>query len=428
VTEANATSIAEIMGAMAAHEERRLHSVNLVASENLLSPAARSALVSDLGHRYCIPPADQRPAGMWDYPNQDAVRLIQRLAEQLACQALGAQAADVRPLSGNNAAYLLIKSLMLPGETMASVPASCGGHFATEEICRREGIVRLDIPYRWDTGSVDVEATASLCSSQTVKLLFLDASMMSHPYPLRELRASIPKDTVIAYDASHPLGIITGGHFQHPLLEGADIVQGSTHKSLFGPQKALFAFSRPGVLHQAIHQTISPLLVSNSHSHHTAALAVALCETLDFGEPYARRVIANARALAAALHESGAAIPFSERRFTDCHQFVWPVGNRKRAEQAWCRLGATGLHVNLVRVPFRVGEFGFRIGTAEVTRRGMGVTAMTELAELLTDIVRGPDRPARTYRLHDKVASLSTRFPCLSFGYDASVSPLGVPH
>ena len=412
-------SITEILDTIESHEERRPHAVNLVASENVLSPAARGALASDLGHRYCIPPADRRPASIWDYPNQSAVRHIEELAQRLACEVLDACAADVRPLSGNNAAYILIKSLIAPGEAIASVPAACGGHFATAEICQREGVVRHDIPYNWETASIDVDATAALCEDQCVKLVFLDASMQSFPYPVEGLRSTLPERITIAYDASHTMGIIGGGAFQNPLREGADIVQGSTHKSLFGPQKGLFAFAGDGEVHDAIHHTITPLFVSNSHPHHIAALAVALQELVDFGEEYAIRVVSNARALAGALHAAGGEVPFAARNFTDCHQFVWVIGSRPEAERRWLDMERAGLHVNMVKAPFRPGEFGFRIGTSEVTRRGMGTPEMHELACLLSEICAG-----RTESAAEAVDLLSSTFSGVYFGYDEAGAPL----
>lgn len=94
--------IQQILQLIDFHEQRPLTTANLVASENLLSPAARAALTSDLGHRYCIPPPGRRHPAVWDYPNQTP-RHLEHAAEDLACQALSAHAADVRPLSGNNA-------------------------------------------------------------------------------------------------------------------------------------------------------------------------------------------------------------------------------------------------------------------------------------------------------------------------------------
>lgn len=116
-----AVTLSRTMQILTAHEKRFRHTINLVASENLLSPAARWAMSSDLAHRYCIPPADRRPPAIWDYPNQKYTRQIEAEAERLAAHALGGEGADVRPLSGNNGAYILIQALVEPGGRIASV-------------------------------------------------------------------------------------------------------------------------------------------------------------------------------------------------------------------------------------------------------------------------------------------------------------------
>lgn len=414
-------SMTDILDLLDGHSGHRETAVNLVASENLLSPAAQRALASDMTHRYCIPPVDKRPATIWDYPNQQWVREMQEVAERLTCSVFGAAAADVRPLSGNNAAYVLIKALVGSGEQIASVPAGAGGHFATAAICDQEGIQRFDLPYDEANGVVDVAGAASLCVRNGVKLVFLDASMQLFPHPVKELRDALPADVVIAYDASHTMGLIAGGEFQNPLGEGADLLQGSTHKTFFGPQKALFAFRRDDAVAAAIQQAVSPLFVSNTHPHHTAALAVALQEFLDFGTHYASRVVLNAQAMASRLHGAGENLLYPELGFTRCHQLFWVCGTRSAAERRWEALEEIGVHVNLVRVPFRRDTFGFRVGVAEATRRGMGEDEMRLLADLMVAAVRAP---AEAVSLRRSVAQLSAAYPRVYFGYDVDGTPM----
>ena len=409
-------SVKQILELLDEHEDRRLRTLNLVASENVLSPAARYALAHDMGQRYCIPPADERPPSVWDYPNQRWVREMQRCAEHLACEAFGAAVADVRPLSGNNAAYILLNSLLKAGDRIASVPATCGGHFATEVICAREGVERIDLPYDTAAGRVDVAATARLSDRAPLRLVFLDASMQLFAHPVRQLRAALPPEVVLAYDASHTMGIIAGSQFQDPLAEGANLIQGSTHKSLFGPQKALFAFRQDDDTCRRVRDSVSPLFVSNAHPHHTAALTVALQEALDFGAEYAARVIGNAKALAGALHAADLEIPFAEAGFTDCHQFTWVVGDWQQAEARWRRLENAGLHMNLVRAPFTAGRYGLRIGTSELTRRGTGPAEMTDIARLAARASEAEDSGGPAVRR--AVVGLSGAFPRVYFGYD----------
>ena len=100
-----------ILNIATAHEERRRSTINLVASENLMSPAALKMLGSDFAHRYCIPPAGERPAEIWDYPNQRFSRALEAEAKELACELFHGKTADVRPLSGNNIVGILLTSL-----------------------------------------------------------------------------------------------------------------------------------------------------------------------------------------------------------------------------------------------------------------------------------------------------------------------------
>ena len=116
-------TLSRTMQILTAHEKRFRHALSLVAGENLLSPAARWAMSSDLARRVCIPPADRRPPAIWDYPNQKYTRQIEAEAERLAAHALGGREAGVRPLSGNNGAYILIQALVEPGGRIADATA-----------------------------------------------------------------------------------------------------------------------------------------------------------------------------------------------------------------------------------------------------------------------------------------------------------------
>jgi glycine hydroxymethyltransferase len=411
------------MTLVAAQDGRYRESLNLVASENVLSDQARRAMAGDMGHRYCIPPEGERPAAVWDYPNQRPGREIKRIAEGLAVDLFGGAIADVRPLSGNNAATILLSSAVRPGGTVASVPDRCGGHFATAAICADRGLRRVDLTYDLRAGRIDAQAAADRCVAEGVDLVFLDASTQLFPHPLAELRAALPSAIPIVYDASHMMGLIAGGGFQDPLAEGAACLQGSTHKSLFGPQKGLFVFTEDGPLARAVLSAITPIFVSNMHVHHVAALAVALAEAACFGPAYAAAVVANARALGGALSRLGHELLLADRGFTACHQLVWVVGDRDNAMARFQRLEAAGLHVNVIRVPYGRTEYGFRVGTAELTRRGMGVDEMLEVGQLLASAFADAGSGGRTAAA---VASLSSRFAglryCFSRGVDESAA------
>jgi glycine hydroxymethyltransferase len=402
------------------HEERRHVTVNLVASENLMSPAAQRALSSDLAGRYLIPPVAERPKEIWDYPNQVANREIEQIAKTLAKAIFHGAYADVRPLSGNNIAGILLSSLVDPGDTILTVPGAAGGHFATAALCTRLGIDRRDLPYDNRTGRIDIDQCARLAREIRPKFIYLDASMILFPYPVSRLREIFGPDCVIAYDASHCFGLIAGGVFQSPLPEGADLIVGSTHKSMFGPQKGLIVAREDGPTAAIIRDVITPLFVSNAHVHHVAALAIALEELAVFGAAYARRVVNNARALARGLSAAGLRIPFAEQNYTECHQILCRLDNLG-AEAAMERLQRSGIHVNGVNTPFFGGP-GLRIGLAELTRRGFQEDEIGEVAHCMSDALfeRAPEA-----QIASRIRALSQAHPHVGYGFDES--GLGVP-
>jgi len=397
-----------------AHEERRRITLNLVASENLMSAAARLALSSDFAHRYLIPPAGERPKEIWDYPNQSASREIEQIGKAIAKKLFHGAYADLRALSGNNIAGILLSSLVDKGETVLTVPGGAGGHFATSALCTKLGLKRRDLPYDNHTGRIDVERCARLAQKIKPRFIYLDASMILFPYPVSKLRDIFGQDCIIAYDASHCFGLIAGGVFQSPLQEGADLIVGSTHKSMFGPQKGLIVARENGAVAEKLHNAITPLFVSNAHVHHVAALTIALEELMYFGQDYAPRVVDNARALAHCLTQRGANILFKDQNFTNCHQIVCKLEHIE-ALAALERLEHCGIHVNGINVPFFGGP-GLRLGAAELTRRAFDEDAMREVGHCLADALF---TTAPAAEIAARVCALSRAHPGIAFAFEA---------
>ncbi len=400
------------------HEKRLTQTLNLVASENLVSDDVRRALSSDVSMRYCIPPEGERPAAIWDYPNQEQIRQISSETDRLACELFHAGYADSRPLSGNQIALIILSTLATTGGTVWHVPADCGGHFATPVIARRFGINLIPLPYDNNLGIIDIDAVRSLVKKHPPDLIFLDASMQLFPHPVRELRDAVGPSPIISYDASHTLGLIAGGGFQTPLLEGADLLHGSTHKTLWGPQKGLITVRDNGNIAARIQESVVPFFVSNIHVHHVAALGVALEECRDYGVSYAKSVIENAKILASCLSDQGINILFNEIGATENHQVIVDLGEKTNSLAAWNRLQAAGLHTNAISVPFRK-TFGLRLGLAELTRRGLGADEMTQLARLIADCIANR---SETSLIAKQVAELSSRFTHLHYCRDTNFS------
>ncbi len=380
--------------------------INLVASENLSSENMRYALQSDLNHRYAIPPKGERDAAIWEYPNQNIIREIISETENIACELFHASCVDISPLSGNQVALIMLTCLLPQGDSFLSVGGNDGGHFTTSILAKKHGYHRFDIPYK--NGNIDVEETAALVKKSNAKLIFLDASMILHPYPLRELRQAVGNDIVISYDASHTLGIIAGGAFQSPLEEGADFLHGSTHKSLWGPQKAIILskHDRSSQLARKVFDRIIPEFVSNAHPHHIAALGIALEEARDFGAAYASAVISNARIFAIELTRRGFKIANANSGFTDNHQLLVKIGSEKDAVIAFQLLEKANINVNQIKMPYTNGaEYGLRLGFSEITRRNISGNTTIEIANLLADVILQKDSVTN---VRDKIKTISS--------------------
>jgi len=379
--------------------------INLVASENVSSDNVRYALQSDLNHRYAIPPKEERHPNIWEYPNQDIVRQIVGETQKLACELFSARHTDVCPLSGNQVADIMLSNLLSKGDSFLSFSAFNGGHFTTDVLANKYGFNRIDIPF--NGSDIDIEAMATLVSEHDAKLVFLDASMVSIPFPVKEMRKALGDDVIISYDASHSLGIIAGGAFQSPLTEGADFLHGSTHKSLFGPQKAIImsVHDMNSDLGSKIFNNIVPNFVSNAHAHHIAALGIALEEHRDFGAQYAKNVVANAQHFAIEATRHGIKIPNRRQGFTKNHQLVIDCGNEAEATQAFESLEIVGINTNMIKVPHTDGQrYGLRCGFSEVTRRMMDGNTVIHIANLVADTIL-KKRPLR--RIQDEVIAIS---------------------
>ncbi len=363
-----------VLAAVERQASYRAECVGLVPTENLLSPAARSVLASDLGHRYLF----QNP--QWRYVGGKHLSEVETLAQGLARELFDARHANVRPLSGENCTNIVIHSVLRPGGTFYHLAMEDGGHFAARSVAARITSELRLIPYDALNATVDLAGCARAFAAAPPDVIYLDASMILFPHPVRELRRLAGPEVIIVYDASQVLGLLAGGIFQDPLREGADVLSGSTHKSLPGPQKGLILTNRDDIA-ERVEATIFPGHVSNFHLHHVAALAVTLAEARDYGAAYARQTVANARALGRELARLGLAVQGGER-VTESHQ-VWldasPLASPDEAVEA---LHDANLIANVNLIP-SLRRKGLRLGTPEATRLGMREPEMAQLAALL---------------------------------------------
>src|SRR2546426_565773 len=174
---------------------------------------------------------------------------------------------------------------------------------------------------RYYQGNVVVDGTAKLLRLVKPKVAAFGQSVFLFPTPLRELRDAFQEAGChVWYDGAHVMGLIAGGQFQDPLHEGADVLTGSTHKTLPGPQHGiLLSDSEDEKFIKRLQRAVFPGVVSNHHLHAMAALGITLAEFLEFGRDYAAQIVRNAKALAQALHERGIKALAEKHGFTQSH-------------------------------------------------------------------------------------------------------------
>jgi glycine hydroxymethyltransferase len=370
------------------HERLRSEGVNLVASENMLSPQVREALASDLAGRY---------HSAW-YGGSRAARDIVEATEELACKLFRARHALVAPISGNLCDLAVLFAFTAYDEKVAMLPFSAGGYpLGLEKFHRR----RVSLPVDERGFNVDGPSALEALARERPELTILGSSFILFPQPVAEIatavKAARPPGFCV-YDGSHVLGLIACGEFQDPLREGAEVLFGSTHKSFFGPQGGILLTN--SAEHAARLRKYLEIdfetgigLVDNPHMNRIAALGIAMEEMLA-NRGYGRRVIENAIFFGRALDKLGVPIRFREHKYTRSHQLLLDLDSA-RAEKLCRDLEAVSIFIDV----------GGRLGLAEATHRGMRRAELREIAEVIAEVYHGGPRPVLKKRIRDLVES-----------------------
>jgi glycine hydroxymethyltransferase len=394
------------------HEAWRAQCMNLIASENALSPAVRGQLATDLVQRYgnyAGRDLDNRRYRGSRYVNEIEVALT-----DIVRDLFGASEVELRAISGHVAGLCVIMALCRPGDTVVELDGTSGGHRLAAKAAESP-LIDLNIvplPFRGEDYCVDAQATCELIVATQPRLVILGSSNFLFPDPIREIAACLkdaPK-TVLAYDASHVMGLIACGEFQAPLAEGAHIIFGSTHKTLPGPQGGII-FCNDSSLMDAVSLAVYPGAVTNHHLMRAPALAIALLE-MQANPGYGAQVIRNAQALGAALTERGLSVVAAHRAYTRSHTILLRtegIGTGMAVSKA---LEAADIMTSHQGLPESLGGEGVRLGTAEVTRLGAVEADMATAAAIIADVLTGGLAPDQAKAAAHAWAE---RLPGLSF-------------
>jgi len=369
--------------------------IPLIASENVMSPLAREVMNSDLHNRY----AEGLPGKRY-YQGNIYVDKIESLCEALAKEVFGCRFADVRSTSGTVANLAILMALTKTREKMTTVALSDGGHISHAKIGATglRGIKTFNYPFDEKNMNIDVEGAKRLLREVKPKVALFGQSVFLFPTPIRELKDAVDEvGCATWYDAAHVFGLIAGKRFQDPLKEGVDVISGSTHKTLPGPQHGMIIsdLKREGI-ETALRRGVFPGVTSNHHLHSVAALAVTLAEAKEYGEAYADQTIKNAKALAQALYERDMEVLCEHLGFTESHTLVVDVEQYHGGAKVAKALEDANIILNKNLLPWDsdpVKPCGIRIGSQELARLGMKEKDMAEVAELIARVVVKGEAP-----------------------------------
>jgi len=279
---------------------------------------------------------------------------------------------------------IVICTFCAPGDKILTVDPLNGGYpgISARGFPKHLRLRNVYFPFDAEGMNISPEAASELILREEPRVVFFGSSLFLFPHPVRQL-AKVCREvgSVIAYDGSHVMGLIGGG-FQDPLKEGADVLLGSTHKSLFGPQGGILLSTQRMV--DMIAKEITPSLVDNAHWNRVAALAQALDELRRNGKEYAKTVMRNARALAKALASAGLPVAAASAGFTSSHQVYLRDGEFKAAGPCAERLQQANIIV----------DSGIRLGTSEVTRHGMKEDDMVVVAGFIKRVLVDREDPS----------------------------------
>ncbi|ADP77601.1 serine hydroxymethyltransferase [Methanothermus fervidus DSM 2088] len=370
------------------HNEWMKKSINLIASENVTSLRVREVLISDLGHRY----AEGLP-GKRLYEGCYYIDEIEELTIKLSEKLFNAEYANVQPTSGVIANLAALFAFTNPGDNIIALDVPNGGHISHANV-GAAGVRGLKVhphPFDEEKFNINVDKMVKDILEIKPKVVLFGGSLFLFPHPVKEAREAADEvGAKIIYDGAHVLGLIAGGHFQDPLREGADILAGSTHKTFPGPQGGIILCKKE--FKNKIDNAVFPGLVSNHHLHHLAALGIATAEMLEYGEKYAKQVIKNAKTLAESLYDLGFNVLCADLGFTESHQIAIDVSDIGNSSQIAKKLEKNNIILNKNLLPWddinnSDNPSGLRIGTQEVTRRGMKESEMKEIAEYIKKVV-----------------------------------------
>jgi glycine hydroxymethyltransferase len=401
----------ELQRALDGERARQEAHIELIASENYTSPRVLEAQGSVLTNKY----AEGYPGKRY-YGGCEFVDIAEQLAIDRAKQLFSADFANVQPHSGSQANAAVYLALLSPGDTIVGMSLDHGGHLTHGAKVNFSGKLFKAHQYgvHPDTGLVNYEQIESLAREHRPKMIVAGFSAYSRVLDWARFRAIADSVGALLFvDMAHVAGLVATGHYPSP-LPFADVVTTTTHKTLRGPRGGLILARANDAITKKLNSMVFPGTQGGPLMHVIAAKAVALLEALqpEFKQ-YQGQVLANARAMAAALVQRGFNIVSGG---TDNHLFLLSlVGREITGKDADAALGRAHITVNKNAVPNDprppMIASGLRLGTPASTTRGFRETEIIQVANWIADVLDAGGAEEVVTRVREEVAELCRRFP-----------------
>ena len=421
----------QIFDLIAAEEQRQVHGIELIASENYVSNEVMRAMGSVLTNKY----AEGYPRHRY-YGGCQVVDQIEQIAIDRLCKLFDAEFANVQPHSGAQANQAVFLAVMQPGDTFLGLSLEHGGHLSHGSSVNTSGILYKPVPYHLvkDTGLVDYDEMEALARKHKPKLIVGGGSAYSREWDYERMRAIADEvGALLMIDMAHPAGLIAAGLLKNP-IHYAHIVTSTTHKTLRGPRGGVILmgkdFDNPwGMtnpkgetkrMSQLINSAVFPGIQGGPLEHVIAAKAVAFGEALrpEF-KVWAAQVQKNAATLAEELTKRGFDIVSGG---TENHSMLIDLRNKypeisgKQAENA---LVAADITVNKNMVPFdnrsAFQTSGIRLGTAAITSRGAKEDLVVKIAELIERVLDNYNNESIIAEVRSYVNDLMKGYPLFAW-------------
>lgn len=397
----------EVYEAIQKELTREKNKIELIASENFVSPAVMEAMGSYMTNKY----AEGYPGARY-YGGCEYVDIVEDLARERLKKLFGAEHANVQPHSGAQANMAVYLAVLNPGDTVLGMNLSHGGHLTHGSKVNFSGKIYNFIPYgvKEETGRIDYEELESLALEHHPKLIVAGASAYPREIDFKRIKEIADKvGSLLMVDMAHIAGLVAAGLHQNP-VEYADIVTSTTHKTLRGPRGGIILCKEQYA--KQIDKAVFPGTQGGPLMHVIAAKAVCFGEALkpEFKE-YQKQIVENAKVLAEELLKYDFHLVSGG---TDNHLILIDLRNKKiTGKELETRLDEVGITVNKNAVPFDTEKpsitSGIRIGTPAVTTRGFGKEEMKKIAKLINETVQNYE--TKKEEIKEEVQKMCDAFP-----------------